>query len=121
MNITGHVILNKVGSLLTQKRYELKSLSLHKYFLQQIVSISIGKSVSLLCPEAMFFPCIFWLMKEKALVGAIPAILLSDNTTKHGFASIPQHIRSRITSPSIQTSTNNQYTAWSYDMMTNLS
>ena len=120
MSISGHVVLNFVGSLLTRKRHALKSSSLHKYFLQRLVSTSIGKSVSLLYPEAMLFPSIFWSMKEKSLVGAIPASLLSDNTKSHGFASLPQHVRSRLTSSGFQTSTNNRYTAWSYDLLTNL-
>ena len=120
MNISGHVILNFVGSLLTRKKHDLKSSSIHKYFLQRLVTTSIGKSVSLLYPEAMLFPCIFWLMKERYLIGAIPATILNDKSNEHGFASIPQHIRSRLTSTSFQTSTNNRYIAWSYDMMTNL-
>ena len=68
----------------------------------------------------MLFPSIFWSMKEKSLVGAIPASLLNDNTARHGFASLPQHVRSRLTASSYQTSTNNRYTAWSYDILTNL-
>ena len=119
MNITGHVILNFVGSLLTRKRHQLKSSSIHKYFLQRIVTTSIGKSVSLIYPEAMLFPSIFWLMREQSLIGAIPATLLNEKATQHGFASIPQHVRSRLTSSSFQTSTNNRYTAWSYDVVIN--
>ena len=120
MNVSGHVILNFVGYLLTRKRHELKCSSITKYFLQRLVCTSLGKSVSLLYPEAMLFPCIFWYMFQKSLVGTIPATILSDKTTKHGFASIPQHIRSRVTSSSVQTSTNNRYTAWAYDMVINL-
>ena len=69
----------------------------------------------------MLFPSIFWLMKEESLVGAIPATIMNDKTNEHGFASLPQHVRSRLTSTSFQTSTNNRYIAWSYDLMVNLS
>ena len=120
MTISGHVFMNFVGSLLTRKRHQLKSSSIHKYFLQRLVATSIGKSVSLLYPEAMLFPCIFWLMKERSLIGAIPATIMNDKSNEHGFSSIPQHIRSRLTSTGYQTSTNNLYIAWSYDIMTNL-
>ena len=59
-------------------------------------------------------------MREGSLVGAIPATLLNENTKKYGFATIPQHVRSRLTSAGYQTSTNDRYICWSYDMMTNL-
>ena len=120
MNVSGHIILNFVGTLLTHKRHELKSSTIHKYFLHRLVTTSIGKSVSLLYPEAMLFPCIFYLMTEKSLVGAIPATILNDKSGENGFASIPQHIRTRFTSSGFQTSTNNRYISWLYDMMTNL-
>jgi hypothetical protein len=120
MSISGHVILNFVGTLLTRQRHQFKTSSIHKYFLQRLVATTIGDSISLLYPEGMLFPCIFWLMKEGSLVGAIPATLLSENTNQFGFASIPQHIRARLTSAGYQTSTNDRYISWCYDSMTNL-
>ena len=47
VNISGHVMLNFVGTVLTRERHLLKPSSIHKYFLQRIVATSIGKSVSL--------------------------------------------------------------------------
>ena len=93
VNIFGRVILNFVGTLLTRQRHQLKSSSIHKYFLQRIVTTSIGESVSLLFPEGILFPTIFWLMREGFLVGAISATLLNENSKKYGFATIPQHVR----------------------------
>ena len=63
INISVHVLLNFVGILLTRKRYQLKSSSIHKYFLQCLVSTTIGNSIPLLYPEGMLFPCIFWKLK----------------------------------------------------------
>ena len=120
MNVSGHVILNFVGTLLTRKRHQLKSSSIHKYFLQRLVSTTIGDSVSLLYPEGMLFPSIFWKMKEGSIIGAIPATLLTENIKLFGFTTIPQHIRSRLSSPSYQTSTNSNYISWSYDTLVNL-
>ena len=68
----------------------------------------------------MLFPSIFWLLRDWSLVGAIPATLLNENTKKIGFATIPQYARSRLTASGYQTSTNDCYICWSYDMMTNL-
>ena len=59
-------------------------------------------------------------MKEGSLVGAIPAKLLSENTYRFGFASIPQHIWSILTTEGYQTSTNDRYICWSYESMTNI-
>ena len=59
-------------------------------------------------------------MKEGSLVGAIPETLLSENTYRFGFASIPQHIWSSLTTSGYQTSTNDRYICWYYDSMTNL-
>ena len=39
---------------------------------------------------------------------------------RFGFASIPQHIWSRLTTAGYQTSTNDRYICWSYDSMNNL-
>ena len=100
MNISEHVILNFVGTLLTRKQHQLKSSSIHKYFLQQLVATSIGSSVSLLYSEAMLFPCIFWLIFDGSLVGALPATLLNENVKKFDFASVSEHTRSRLTAAS---------------------
>ena len=104
VNISGHVMLNFVGTVLTRERHLLKPSSIHKYFLQRIVATSIGKSVSLLYPEGVLFPSIFWRMQAGSIVGAIPATLLTENTGRYGFASLSQHTRSRFcllyTSPS---------------------
>ena len=106
MSISGHVILNFVETLLTRQRHQSKTSSIHKYFLQRLVATLIGDSISLLYPGVMLFTCIFWLMKEGSLVGNIPATLIIENTYRFGFASLPQHIWSRLTTAGYQTSTN---------------
>ena len=53
----------------------------------------------------------------KFLVGAILAELLNnDNIPKHDFASIPQHILTRYTSSSFQSSTKCKRITRSYDI-----
>ena len=66
INVSVHVILNFVGTLLTRQHHQLKSSGIHKYFLQRLVATSIGKQFSLLYPEAMIFPFIFLLTKDKS-------------------------------------------------------
>ena len=55
MNISRHVLLNLFGTLLTRKKYYFKSLCIHKYFLQRLVSTTIGNYILLLHPEGMLF------------------------------------------------------------------
>ena len=120
VHISGHVILNQCGSVLTRKKHELKGSSLHKHFLQRICATSDGKAVSLLYPEGMLFPSIFYNMVNGVIIGAIPAPLLTESISSFGFASLPEHIRSRLTSSSSQSSTNPRYISFCYDTMVNL-
>ena len=121
--INGSVILNQCGSLLTRKTHELKGSSYHKHFLQRMCATTTGSSIPLLYPEGMLFPSIHWKAAEDkcSIVGAIPSSLLNEAIKTDGFASIQEHIRTRLTFPSAATSTDPNYIAHCYDMMVNLS
>lgn len=121
--ISGHVILNQCGSLLTRKNHEIKGSRKQSFFIQKLCATSIGSSVPLIYPEALLFPSIFWKMAPDncSIVGAIPSPLLSQSMHSFGFESIPSHIRSRLTSPLTTTSTDVNFTSFCYDMLTNLS
>ena len=123
MVISGHVLLNQCGTLLTRKKYQIKGSSRHKFFLQRICATTIGSSIPLLYPEAMIFPSIHWKMADTSgsIAGAIPAPLLTESIKRYGFQSIQQHVRSRLTSSSCATSTDSRYIAFYYDKLTNLS
>ena len=99
--ISGHVILNQCGSLLNRTNHNIQGSSKHKFFLQKIHSTSDGESIPLLYPESMLFPSIFPFSDPEniASVGCIPAPLLSKSMETKGFESIPQHIRTRLTTP----------------------
>ena len=123
LSVSGHVLLNQCGSLLTRRKHKLNGSSKHKYFLQRICASTIGISVPLVYPEGMMFPSIFWNSADchGSLAGAIPSSLLMEKITSRGFASLPQHVRTRMTSSSAATGTDSRYIAFSYDMLTNLS
>ena len=59
IHISGHIIFNKCGTLLTRKKHQINPYNTQKFFLQKIISRSAGKSVPLLYPEAMLFTGIF--------------------------------------------------------------
>jgi hypothetical protein len=99
--VSGHVILNQCGSLLSRRNHDIRGSSKHKFFLQKIHATSDGESIPLLYPESMIFPSIFPFCDPDGIpsLGCIPAPLLSSNIQKYGFESIPQHTRTRITVP----------------------
>ncbi len=122
--VGAHIILNNCGTLLARRGIKLKGNKLQQRFLQSIVATNHGKSVSLLYPEALLFPSIFW--NENAIdsspYGAIPSCLLAHDSTLSncGFASLIDHFRTRITNTSLLTSTNNKYIAFCFDKFLNL-
>ena len=64
MTSSGHVILNQCGTYLTHKKYEIKGISKHELFLQQICDNSIGHPTPLVYPEAIIFTSFFWWMTD---------------------------------------------------------
>ena len=121
VHVSGHVILNQNGTILTRKKHQIKGSSIHKFFLQKMCSRQIGSSIPLLYPESMLFSSIFYHMTDDgAISGSIPSPLMTEFIDKFGFQSLPQHIRSRLTSASFATGTDPRYIAFSYDTMTNL-
>ena len=122
ITINGHVILNQCGCLLTRKRHMIKGNNKHSYFIQKLCAISVGASIPLMYPEAMLFPSIFWKSTDDSLeiAGAIPAPLISESISTFGFASIPDHVRSRLSNPSMNTSSDFHYTSFCYNKLSNL-
>ena len=65
------------------------------------------------------FPSIFWTMAEDTISvpDDIPSPLLSGMCEEDGFASIPQHVGSRVTNPSSPTSSDYQYLIFGHDLL----
>jgi hypothetical protein len=123
ITINGHVLLNQCGSLLTRKKHMVKGNKKEKFFLQKLCATSTGTSVPLVYPEATLFSSIFWKSSKdsSSILGAIPSSLLSEESAKSfGFASIPEHVRSRLTNISTTTSSDFHYASFCYDKLTNL-
>ena len=121
-NVDGHVILNQCGSLLSRKDSHLHGYRTQKHFLQRIASTVDNECVPLLYPEAMLFPSIFWSLCSKygSYPGAIPASLLVRSASTEGFASMSNHVRTRLTSLFSTCSTNPTYISFQYDILSNL-
>eukprot|EP00957_Ditylum_brightwellii_P174550 13290711-Ditylum_brightwellii.AAC.1 len=82
----------------------------------------MGKSIPLVYPEGMLFPSIFWNAADSygSISGIIPSSLLVEKISSYGFATVAQHVQSRLASSSIATSTDQQYIVYCYDMLTKL-
>ena len=93
------------------------------HHIQKFVSTVLGEYVPLLYLEAMMFPSIHWKAAgdKCSIVGAIPSSLMNDSIKQDGFATIQQHIRTRLTCPSTTTSTDPRYISYCFDVMSNLS
>ncbi len=92
-------------------------------FLERLVCTSEGHSVPLVYPEGMMFPSIFWKDTiNSLLIGAIPSSLLTDSRQCriHGFASVTDHLRSRIKNLSLRTSTDPWYIFHAFDCFANI-
>ena len=119
--VSGHVILNQCGSILTRKTHQIKGSSLQMFFLQYICPTIPGKSIPLLYSEGTMFPDIFYKTeKYGSIIGEIPASMLSDTIYRYLFYSIPQYIRSGFTASVHRTYTDPRYVSYSYDTLTNL-
>ena len=119
---TGCNILNNVGSLLTRSSYDIKKSRYVNHFMQKICSSTNCESIPLIYPEGMLFPSIHWKSSTDncSILGAIPSSLLNEKAKSYGFASIQEHIRTRLTCPSSATSTDPRYITHCYDVMSNL-
>lgn len=120
--LSGHVILNQCGSLLSRLKDKIKGFSGQKNFLQRLCSTIKGESIPLAFPDAMVFSSLFWYMVPGnfSYAGAIPAALLSEKTSSYGIASIKEHVQNRLTVPFSTASTDPGYIAFCYDMLSNL-
>lgn len=121
--ISGHVILNQCGSLLSRTDNHIKSYKSQKHFLQRLASTIEGETIPLLYPEAMMFPSIFWKLldsRSKSFPGALPSSLLAKPISQDGFASIKSHVNVRLTSSFCSSSTNPTYISFLFDILSNL-
>ena len=129
-----HALLNKHSTLLLRRKGILRKNLQQQHFIAKIVArISrsfINKSgifssgtVPLLYPEGSLFPNIYYKTRgDGSIVGALPAPFLTDNTTlnKMGIASIHDHMRTRITSTFLLTSSDNTHLLYALDCCLNL-
>ena len=119
---SGSNILNNAGTLLTRKKHVINQNRYVAHYCQKLCSTANCECIPILYPEAMLFPSIHWkaCSTDLAVLGAIPSSLLQEKINQHGFASIQQHIRTRLVSPFSTTNSDPRYITHCYDVMANL-
>lgn len=122
-NIGSRVVFNKHGHLLVRQNQKLRASRAQLNFLQRIIATTDSTSIPLLYPEGSIFPSIFWDMRpDGSIVGAIPVCLLADDATlrRLGFATLHDHVRTRLKDTSLLTSTDHRYHYFALDACLNL-
>lgn len=118
-----HVILNNFGSCLIRRNRDMSGTKTQKSFLQSIVAKTPGSSVPLIYPEGMLFSDQFYCDEEDgSTVGAIPVCMMHDSQVlkRHGFASLEDHFRTRMSNVGLLSSANPKYHFWAFDNLVNL-
>lgn len=94
MKVSGHVIMNQCGCLLSRKEKDIIYYKYQKQFFQRIESVSNDRTFPLLYPESMVFPSIFWSMVPNCgeIYGSIPSGLLVQSG-RNRFVSMNSHVR----------------------------
>ena len=115
-------VLNNYLHVLQRTKVPIWNTNSHKNFIQSIVAKVPNSSISLLYPEAVLFPSIFWKQDEcGTCIGALPSVLLQSDSLnlKFNFASVSDHLWSRLTNGALQTSTNLSYASLAFDLKMN--
>ena len=119
-----HILLNGHCGLLKRSRGSpVYVAARHKRMLENITSTASPKSVPLLQPEAMMFPTIFWKQNyDGSYPGALPSSLFNSasNNANVGFASLEDHLQTRLKDSSLLTSSDPRYVQYVFDTIFNL-
>ena len=94
-----------------------------KRFFQCLVATNSCSSISLLQPEALLFPSIFYhQLPDGTCPGAIPYFLYDSDKfcKKYGFAGLLENFRVRLTDISLSTSSHQRYIQYMADCIINL-
>ena len=114
--------MNQACTTLSQIDSSIKGYAFQQNFIDNITSTVFGNTMSLVTPEAMMFPNIFYRMipERGSIVGDLPYCFLYKSGYSYGFSTPKEHIKSQLTSCSSSASSNPTYMSFLYDILTNL-
>ena len=117
------LLFNIFLAVLNRPRSPVNSNLRFRRFMQCFTARFCKSSISLLQPEALIFPSIFYKqLDDGSSPGALPFFLYSSGKqcSSFGFASLLEHIRIRLTDISLLTSSNHSYIQFATDCLMNL-
>ena len=120
--VSMHALLNELSTVLLRSQPIEASRKL-KRFLQRFLCLHPSSSSSLVQLEALIFPSIFYYQfHDGSYPGAIPFFLYSDekDCSQFGYDSLLLHFRTRLTDPTLLTSSNAKYIQFAADCLLNL-
>ncbi|KAF4705936.1 hypothetical protein FOZ63_013245 [Perkinsus olseni] len=121
--VPGHILLNKHYGLLNRPGVTNYISARSGAFFQRLTSRFAGASIPLLYPEGMLFPSIFWKsLADGTVIGALPHCLWTapGACKKAGFATLSEHVKTRLTDPTLLTSTDPRAIQFYFDALFNL-
>eukprot|EP00984_Skeletonema_dohrnii_P023809 scaffold12895_cov164-Skeletonema_dohrnii-CCMP3373.AAC.6 len=119
--VSGNVLLNQVAHTLNRYTSRINGTQKEKHFVQRLCAARGGQSLGLLYPESGIFVRHFYASASAdklSLIGSIPLYMYRGGYHL-GFATIEDHLRSRITNQSSTIATDPSYVNFSYDVMMN--
>ena len=120
LRIPSHFLFNNYLKVLTRKMSRNQS-SKTSFLLNQIVSSSKSPSISLMFPESMLNPSLFFTSENNSAIGSIPNFGYSGsaNLTGSNIASLGSHIFVRSRDGSLATSHSISYAHMLFDLQLN--
>ena len=98
--VNARVIINQMGACLSRRKEHIRGWKIHQNFVEKLASVIPGQTIPAAYLEGMIFTSIFYkqVVQDGAIVGSLPTCLYVELST-NGFASINEHLQSRITLP----------------------
>ena len=120
--VSGHTLYNQAAVCLDRRQHRITGTKAQQNFVQSLCNTTPGQPNHLLSIEQALFPRILWSSATSdglSVLGAIPSSLFGPKQHIHGFASLPDTIRSRISTSGSLMSTDKNYHFYSYDILAN--
>ena len=115
---SGHYIISNFSNLRSKTVYGGLPIKCHR-ILTYIHSIVEEKNLPFLFLEHLLFPQIFYVLHQGCPVGALPSVFYSEfgrTSLVNGYASLVDHLRVRLSDPTLLTSKDKNYIAFSFDV-----
>ena len=120
--VSGHTLYNQAAVCLDRRQHRITGTKAQQNFVQSFCNTTPGQPNHLLSIEQALFPRILWSSATSdglSVLGAIPSSLFGPKEHIHGFASLPDTIRSRISTSGSLMSTDKNYHFYSHDVLAN--